>query len=505
MARLVRRLVDKGLDMKGFTILHHQNRILLCLVATSILLLTACSLEGQGSASSGATPTPLPTPIVPEKPLYTVEQGTVVNTLEFTGRVSPVLEEELFFKSDGFVADVYVDRGDQVSAGELLAELEIGDLQNRLAQQQLALQTAELTLDKAEETAADQLLEAQINLDKLNLQLEREQANPGSARTTAAAVSLEAAQRELADAQEAYDTAWEPARDWELNMTKPSCLPGQGGAVPCTGLPLRDQLESERAATERRLAAAEDSLAIARADYSDAFASRSADAYSAQILEKDIELAEHRIEQLQRGVDPLLTLDMERTRLEIAATNQQIGDAQLIAPFDGEVLSVALGPGDSANAFRTVIVLADPGALEVTAELGSDQLREMSVGQAATISLRSRPEDEMTGFVRQLPYPYGGGTAETNEDDTAARIAFDDPNVPLEMGELATVVIVLEEKSDALWLPPAAIRTFQGRDFVVVQNTDGSQQRVDVRLGIESEERVEILEGLERGQTVVGE
>jgi RND family efflux transporter MFP subunit len=253
------------------------------------------------------------------------------------------------------------------------------------------------------------------------------------------------------------------------------------------------------------LARAQDNLAIARADYNDAFASRSADTYSAQILEKDIELAEHRIEQLQRGVDPLLALDLERTRLEIAATNQQISDAQLIAPFDGEILSVALGPGDNASAFRTVIVLADPGSLEVTAELGADQLREMSVGQEATISLRNRPEDEMSGFVRQLPYPYGGGTVEASEDDTAARITFDDPSVSLEMGELATVVIVLEEKSDVLWLPPAAIRTFQGRNFVVVQDEDGSQRRVDVRLGIESDERVEILDGLERGETVVGE
>ena len=482
-----------------------RGRLGLCLmVVTIILLVTACS-SGQQGSSSQATPTPLPTPIVPEKPLYTVEQGTVVKTLEFTGRVSPVLEQELFFKSDGFVADVFFARGDQVNEGDLLAELEIGDLQNRLAQQQLALQTAEVTLAKAEEATADQLLEAQINLEKLRLQLEREQANPGSGRPIAAGVNFQAAERELADAQEAYDTAWEPARDWELNMTGPSCLPGQGGGVPCTGQPLRERLENERAATERRLAAAQDNLTVARADYSDAYATQSADAYGAQILEKDIELAEHRIEQLQRGVDPLLALDVQRNRLEIAATDQQIKDAQLIAPFDGELLSVALRPGDGASAFRTAIVLADPKTLEITAELGNEQLQEMSVGQTAEIQLRSRPQDEMTGFVRQLPYPYGGGTVEAGEDDTAARVAFDDPDIALEMGELATVIITLEEKEDALWLPPAAIRSFQGRNFAVVQDDDGSQRRVDVRLGIESEERVEILEGLQRGQTVVGE
>lgn len=501
----VRPLDCKVRDMKRYQLLYQQSQVIFYLLVAGALLLTACSLGGQGGTASQATPTPLPTPIVPEKPIYTVEQGTVVNTLEFTGRVSPVLEQELFFKSDGFIADVYFDRGDQVAQGDLLAQLEIGDLQNRMAQQQLALQTAELTLEKAEESTADQLLEAQINLDKLTLQLEREQAAPGSGHTVAANVGLEAAQRELADAQEAYDVAWEPARDWELNMTGPSCLPGQGGGVPCTGVPMREKLESERAATERRLAAAQDSLTVARADYSDAYASRSADEYGVQILQKDIELAEHRIEQLQRGVDPLLALDVERSKLEIAGTNQQIDDAQLIAPFDGELLSVALRPGDGAAAFRTVIVLADPDELEVTAELGAEQLREMSVGQAAMISLRGRPEDELSGYVRQLPYPYGGGTVEAGEDDTAVRIAFDDPEVTLEMGELATVVIVLEEKPNALWLPPAAIRTFQGRNFVVVQDEDGSQRRVDVRLGIESDERVEILEGLERGQTVVGE
>jgi hypothetical protein len=73
----------------------------------------------------------------------------------------------------------------------------------------------------------------------------------------------------------------------------------------------------------------------------------------------------------------------------------------------------------------------------------------------------------------------------------------------LELGELATVIILLEQKEDVLWLPPAAIRSFQGRDFVVIREGD-VQQRVDVRLGLESEERVEILEGVEEGQIVVG-
>jgi hypothetical protein len=40
---------------------------------------------------------------------------------------------------------------------------------------------------------------------------------------------------------------------------------------------------------------------------------------------------------------------------------------------------------------------------------------------------------------------------------------------------------------------------------VVVQNPDGTQQRVDILLGIITDQRVEIVTGLEEGQIIVGE
>lgn len=490
--------------MKSHWIKRFGQGFLFFLVLFVGALSSGCG-QDQVGGSGQATPTPLPTPIALEKPAYQVQPGTVVNTLDFIGRVSPVDEQELFFKRDGFVAEVSVDRGDRVEAGDKLAELEIGDLQNRLAQQQLALQTAQVNLEKAKQANTDQLLEAQVNYEKLQLQMEQLQQNGDTSRIVAGRVNLQAAERELADAQEAYDKAWDEARDWEAYIDEPTCLPGQGGAVPCTGLPFKDRLENDRAGSEARLQRAQDNLTVARAEYNDAAASLNNEDYSVAILEKDIQLAEYRIAQLERGVDPLLALDVQRAELEIAAIEQQITDAQLIAPFAGEVLSVAIRPGDAAAAFKTVLVLADPDRLEITAELGSEDLTEMSVGQLATIRMRNRPEQDFSGQVRQLPYPYGGGTVETDESDPAVRVALDDPGVELEMGELANVIITLEEKADVLWLPPAALRTFQGRTFVVVQEADGSQRRVDVRLGIEGEDRVEILEGLSAGEVVVGE
>jgi hypothetical protein len=112
---------------------------------------------------------------------------------------------------------------------------------------------------------------------------------------------------------------------------------------------------------------------------------------------------------------------------------------------------------------------------------------------------------QIKGHVRRLPYPYGsgGGTVGLEEEDRSTRISIDEAGVELEPGQLARVTIVLEQVADVLWLPPAAIRAFEGRKFVVIQ--DGARQRrVDVTVGIESEERVEIKAGLEEGQVVIG-
>jgi multidrug efflux pump subunit AcrA (membrane-fusion protein) len=125
----------------------------------------------------------------------------------------------------------------------------------------------------------------------------------------------------------------------------------------------------------------------------------------------------------------------------------------------------------------------------------------------ATVVLVSRPGEEIQGAIRRLPYPYGGGgrTEGLDDEDKSTRVSLEATAEELgyELGDLVRVTVVLERKDDALWLPPPAIRTFEGRRFVVVQEGD-AQRRVDVKLGISGEERVEIAEGLTEGQVIIG-
>jgi len=132
-------------------------------------------------------------------------------------------------------------------------------------------------------------------------------------------------------------------------------------------------------------------------------------------------------------------------------------------------------------------------------------MQKLSEGMEVSIALSAYPGKELKGAIAQLPYPYGGGGGSTDIQDQDKRtlMTFDPEDLDLRSGDLVRVTVILERKADVLWLPPAAIRTFSGRKFVVIEE-DGRQRRVDVTVGIESEERIEIVEGVEEGQVVVG-
>jgi multidrug efflux pump subunit AcrA (membrane-fusion protein) len=70
-------------------------------------------------------------------------------------------------------------------------------------------------------------------------------------------------------------------------------------------------------------------------------------------------------------------------------------------------------------------------------------------------------------------------------------------------GQLIEVEMPLQTRENVLWLPPAAIRMFQNRMFVVVQTPDG-ERVADVELGLQTDDRVEIISGVEEGDVVVG-
>ncbi|MFO7916462.1 MAG: HlyD family efflux transporter periplasmic adaptor subunit [Anaerolineae bacterium] len=495
-----------------------KRSIILSLLVIVLVVTSGCSIFAS-SGKEEPTPTPIPPPPEPDRSTYTVKRGTVVDSLSFTGRVAPAVEEELYFREDGRVKEVYVKRDDVVEAGDLLAELENDDLVRQLRQAETELEVAQLDLQDAQRQLDNRLEKARIDLeiqefeladmreslDTLELdvklaeiELEKTKAGPSPEEVAVARHNLEKAKNSLWSAQ--------ISRDSTCGQTKGASCDSAQAAV--------NRAEEDVRIAEIRLqelleGPSEEDITVAEVKYERTLQQRRKLERDIAVKERQIALAKMELAELEEEEEggPKLRQAVERNELAVERLQARVADTRVESPIDGKVSSVSAYEGRTVNAYQTVFVVADDTELEVTAEPMSSQLERLSEGLSASLILSDYPGQELPAEIVQLPYPYGsGGGAEVEEgdDDDRTRISFDPQDLDIGPGDLVKVIVTLEEKEDALWLPPAAIRTFSGRKFAVVEE-EGRQRRVDVTLGIESSDRVEIEEGLEEGQVVVGQ
>ncbi|MCI0393543.1 MAG: efflux RND transporter periplasmic adaptor subunit [Chloroflexi bacterium] len=215
-------------------------------------------------------------------------------------------------------------------------------------------------------------------------------------------------------------------------------------------------------------------------------------------LELLLESAQIELDRLATTVDPVLEADAQEAALRLAELESILANTSLVAPFAGQITSLRLSPGQAVIAQEPVGTVADVSQLEVGAGLQPNRLGELAENMPVIISAAGRPGDSYAGVIRQLPF--------ANDEEGLVRITLDDPDAAASFsaGDRVNVTVVVERHPGVLWLPPAAIRDFNGRKFIVVQ--DGAvQRRVDVTLGLVSNDRIEIVSGVSEGEVVIGQ
>jgi RND family efflux transporter MFP subunit len=214
-----------------------------------------------------------------------------------------------------------------------------------------------------------------------------------------------------------------------------------------------------------------------------------------KIQELKVELAQMNFDEMMEsmGIDPTQPITDE--------LDAQVAQARVFAPADGTIIS-AVTIGRNINETTPAFILGDPNQLEVVADYTVDgDVKEMYEGMPVIVIVDARDGVELTGKIRQLPSPYGTGPS---EERTIHVVLDEAPSATTyQSGDKVTVSVTLASKPNILWLPPKAIRSAGGRTFVIV-NSDSGPQRVDIEIGLQTFDMVEVVSGLEEGQVVVG-
>lgn len=221
-------------------------------------------------------------------------------------------------------------------------------------------------------------------------------------------------------------------------------------------------------------------------------------AYEIRIQELQVELAEISLAEV------LSQYNLDGTADSLEAIDAQLDLARVYAPVDGLIVSVT-APGRVVTTDTVVFVIGDPNNLEVVAvpdrSQATEQFKQMFEGMPAAVTLDARPEISLSGKVVELPSPYGRGPS----NDAIVRIVLDQaPSLETyQSGDKVTVNIELANKQGVLWLPPAAVHQVGGRTFVIADSGNGPQ-RIEIEIGIQTQDKVEILSGVKEGQVVIG-
>jgi RND family efflux transporter MFP subunit len=113
----------------------------------------ACS-DSKAAESQQTTTTIEDVEIVPIRTM-SVQQKNMVHDIVGTGMLASKAEAKLSFKTGGIISKIYVKEGDDVKAGQLLATLDLTEINSQVAQAQLAFDKSERDLKRVKNLYAD--------------------------------------------------------------------------------------------------------------------------------------------------------------------------------------------------------------------------------------------------------------------------------------------------------------------------------------------------------------
>jgi cobalt-zinc-cadmium efflux system membrane fusion protein len=175
---------------------------------------------------------------------------------------------------------------------------------------------------------------------------------------------------------------------------------------------------------------------------------------------------------------------------------------QIRAPLDGTLVSVDAGSGESVEEGQSLFRVVDLAKVWLVASVFEPDLPRVEGARAAWFTIEGYPQaftvDEQNGKLVTI-----GRVIDPRTRTTPVIFEVDNAAGRLRIGNFAKAVIATGAPRKALAIPASAIVDDAGRPIVFVMIEGESFERRPVRLGIRSNEWVEVQDGVTAGEHVV--
>jgi len=393
-----------------------------------------------------------------------------------------------------------IEEGTQVEPGDLVAELDVSQLEDRLVEQDISVQNAAASLTKAEQELEIQrsqnvsdIAKAEQNL--LNARKEFEKYEKGDWPKRKTELEDAIAQAEAAEAKAADDLEWTQRLFDEGFETRTRLV--------------QDTINAQSAKI-RKAQSVRDLEVEIEFEYPKNIREKTAD-----VEEAERELERTNLQASARLVDALASERTSRAKYELEASEleelkSQVGKAKLYAPAPGMVVYAReegnwrgqgdlIQEGQEVRERQEVVTIPQSGGMIVEASLHESVVKKVSVGMPCTVTVDSIPGEQFPGrisFVALLP-DKGSMWSNPNLRIFRTHAEILDGSPEMRPGMSCNIEILVDEIPDTLFVPVQAVFRNGATNVVFVNG-----EPVTVEPGQSTEKWVEVLSGLQEGDVV---
>jgi HlyD family secretion protein len=470
----------------------HPFRWLVGLMAAGVVVVggtTTYNYVNQGARQDDITQLTVP-----------VEAKNVTLRITASGKVVPVQSVNISPKNPGTLTQLYVEQGDRVQQGQIIARMDSADIQARILQQRANLAQSQAQLDQAlAGNRPQEIAQSRARLAQAEAQLAEARAGNRPEEIAQAEAEVNKFEAQLREAQSRLELA--------AGRVKRRQYPASQGAVS------RDYLDE--ALTEERnardnLSQAEASLRSARQELT----LRRNGSRSEEIAQKEAAVTEAKA--------ALVLLQDGSRKEEIAQRKAAVNAAQaqlqaeqvslentvIRAPFTGIVtqkyanVGAFVTPTTSASTSESATsssIVALARGLEILAQVPEADIGKIKQGQQVEIVADAYPDQVFKGRVRLI-----APEAVKEEGVTLfqIRIAVDTGQEQLRSGLNVDLTFLGDQVSDALLVPTVAIVTEKGDTGVLVPDAKNKPQFRSVTIGSQIKDQTQILDGVKQGDRI---
>ncbi|MEN2751623.1 efflux RND transporter periplasmic adaptor subunit [Psychrobacter sp. FBL11] len=394
-----------------------------------------------------------PKETIPNYLTATADIGDIENNVMASGKVKALNTVDVGAQVSGEVKRLYVEVGDEVQEGDLIAQIDQVTQKNNLSNEQASLEQSEAAIQSAQaEYLSRQASLKSAYADLASRQSELKQAQSDFARLQDL-VAIDAI------SQQEYDT--------------------QATSV-----------ETAKAAVANARAAIDTAKA--------AIATTEANINSQQAA-------------------------LRKSQTNVSTAEEDLSYTTIRAPMSGTVVSVTTEQGTTVNANQTaptIVTLADLSTVRINAQISEADVINVKAGMPVYFNIIGNPDQKFDSILKAIE-PAPENISDTSSTDSAIYYVgyIEVPNTDrrFRIDMTAQVYIVIDQATDALLIPAAALQPVGKTDKVATKNDDPNVKTGKVRVlkpdgevaeqivktGINNRVDVQILSGLNKGDEVI--